>query len=181
MTQRFFIDEAGRFIGSYDGPDEELPEGYMDEVASAPDDVRQLYNRQTDEWGPVVAAPVSSTEVDAERDRRIASGFTFNGVFYQSRPEDRENIMGASTAALAALMAGAQPGDFHWHGDPDTEFAWIAADNISHPMDAQTMFAFGKAAMAHKQLHIFAARALKDMDPIPADFATNPVYWPTAS
>jgi len=156
------------------------PEAFR-EVAAPPDDVRRLYNFETDEWGPVIAPPVTSAEVDAERDRRIASGFTFNGVFYQSRPEDRENIMGASTAALAALMAGAQTGDYHWHGDPETEFAWIAADNISHPMDAQTMFAFGKAAMAHKQLHIFAARALKDMEPIPADFATNPVYWPTAT
>ena len=177
MTQRFFIDEAGRFIGSYDGPDEELPEGYIDEVTVPPGDIRQLYNRQTGEWGPVVVAPVLPAEVDAERDRRITAGFTFNGVFFQSRPEDRENIAGASTAAIGAMMAGAQEGDFRWTG-ADVDFTWIAADNSEMPLDAQGMFALGTAAMAHKESHIRAARALKNFDPIPADFATNPVYWP---
>ncbi|CDZ45383.1 Hypothetical protein NGAL_HAMBI1189_08320 [Neorhizobium galegae bv. officinalis] len=40
------------------------------------------------------------------------------------------------------------------------------------------MFAVGKAAMAHKPAHIFAARALEDIAPFPADFATNQAYWP---
>lgn len=122
-----------------------------------------------------VAAPASA-DVDAERDRRIAAGFVFGGVAYQSRPEDRENISGASTAALAAIVGGAQPGDLRWHGS-DTDFTWIAVDNSLHTMDAQTMFAFGQAAMHHKERHIFAARALKDMDPIPADFADHS-RWP---
>lgn len=125
----------------------------------------------------VEAIVPTSADVDAERDRRIESDFTFGGVAYQSRKDDRENIAGAATAALGALMAGAQPGDLRWHGG-STDFAWIAADNTETPMDAQTMFAFGQAAMAHKQAHIFAARALKDMDPIPTDFATNEAYWP---
>lgn len=123
-----------------------------------------------------VPAP-TEMEVDSERDRRIAAGFTFNGVAYQSRRQDRENIAGASTAALAAMVNGAPPGDFRWHGG-DSDFEWIAADNSTHPLDAQTTFAMGQAAMAHKQAHIFAARALKDMDPIPADFASNDAYWP---
>jgi hypothetical protein len=86
--------------------------------------------------------------------------------------------MGASTAALAAIVSGAQTGDYRWHGG-DSDFQWIDAANVMHPMDAQTMFVFGKAAMTHKQAHIFAARAIKDMSPTPADFATNPTYWPT--
>ncbi|MFC4624244.1 hypothetical protein ACFO1V_03210 [Daeguia caeni] len=122
--------------------------------------------------------PITPDDVDAERDRRIAGGFIFGGVFYQTRPEDLENIAGASTAALAAIMNGAAPGDYRWHGS-DTDFVWIAADNSTHAMDAQTLFAFGQAAMAHKQAHIFAARALKDQDPIPADY-TDDKYWPIA-
>lgn len=125
---------------------------------------------------PVIAAPPTPADVDAERDRRIAAGFNFGGVFYQSRPEDRENIMGASTAALGAIMQGAQAGDYRWHGG-DSDFMWIAADNSIHVMDAQTVFAFGQAAMAHKQELIFAARAIKDSDPIPADYTDN-AYWP---
>lgn len=115
-------------------------------------------------------------QVDAERDRRIAAGFTFAGVIYQSRPEDRENIMGAGTAALGAMVQGALPGNYRWHGG-DSDFAWIAADNSLNPMDAQTVYAFGLAAMAHKTAHIFAARAIKDANPIPTDFTDN-VFWP---
>ncbi|KNY18238.1 hypothetical protein AKG11_03650 [Shinella sp. SUS2] len=115
-------------------------------------------------------------QVDAERDRRISGGFVFGGVTYQSRPEDRENITGASLAALAAMTNGAQPGNLRWHGG-DSDFMWIAADNSTHPMDAQTVFAFGQTAMAHKQGMIFAARALKDADPIPLDY-TDDAYWP---
>lgn len=119
---------------------------------------------------------ITSAHVDAERDRRIAAGFEFVGKLYQSRPEDRENIAGASIAALAAMGAGAQPDDLRWHGG-DSDCVWIAADNSLTPMDAQTMFAFGQAAMAHKQAHIFAARAVKDAEPIPADYADDG-YWP---
>lgn len=113
--------------------------------------------------------------VTIERDRRIVAGFDFAGHRFQSRAEDRENIAGASTAAFAAIVGGAVAGDYGWHGG-DTDFAWIAADNTLVPMDAQTTFALGRAAMAHKQGLIFAARALKDMTPIPADFADDQ-YW----
>jgi hypothetical protein len=128
-------------------------------------------------WAPPAAIPGPTfMDVDAERDRRIAAGFTFGGTFFQSRPEDRENIMGAGTAALGAMMLGAQAGDYRWHGG-DSDFMWIAADNSTHPMDAQTVYAFGLAAMAHKTAHIFAARAIKDADTIPADYIDDG-YWP---
>ncbi|MBA8798261.1 hypothetical protein FHW77_001967 [Agrobacterium sp. RC10-4-1] len=156
-------------------------EEWSDDLSLAADNyLRHL----RDEWlaagntpEPFAVTAPTEMEVDRERDRRIAAGFTFNGVVYQSRRQDRENIAGASTAALAAMVNGAQPGDFRWHGG-DSDFEWIAADNSTHPLDAQTTFAMGQAAMAHKQAHIFAARALKDMDPIPADFASNDTYWP---
>lgn len=114
--------------------------------------------------------------IDAERDLRIDGGFVFGGSRFQSRPGDRENIAGASTAALAAISGGAQVGDLRWHGG-DTDFCWIAEDNSLVPMDAQTMFAFGSAAMAHKQAMMFAARALKDMETVPSDYA-NDGWWP---
>jgi len=125
---------------------------------------------------PGDTSPITPELVDAERDRRIAAGFTFGGKLYQSRPEDRENITGAAIAALAAIGAGAVPGDYRWHG-VESDFVWIAADNSLTVMDAQTMFAFGQAAMAHKQAHIFAARAIKDAEPIPLDYA-QAGWWP---
>jgi hypothetical protein len=120
----------------------------------------------------------TAEDVDAERDRRIDGTFMFGGVVYQSRPQDRENIAGASQMAHIALTLGGKlPGDLYWHDGTDP-FVWIAADNSLNPMDAPTVIAFGQAAAAHKHAHIFAARQLKDADPIPADFATNPTYWP---
>ena len=129
--------------------------------------------------GPVI----TTDDVDTERDRRIESGMTFNGVRYQTRAQDRENVAGASILALAAVVNGAQPGDLRWHlSDPDApdakDFKWIAEDNAKHPFDAQTFFAFGQAMAAHKSALIFAARALKDMTEIPGDYATNETYWP---
>lgn len=160
-------------------------ERYRCEYMSAPDDtfglapaVREAVLRWIADGKPIspyVAPAVTSDLVDIERDRRISAGFMFNSVKYQSRPEDRENIAGSSQVAFAAMVGGAQPGNFFWHGGSD-EFVWIAEDNTLHPMDAQTMFEFGKAAMAHKQAMIFKARAIKDIDPIPANYADD-TYW----
>jgi hypothetical protein len=128
---------------------------------------------------PALPTPVTSDQVDQERDRRIDGGFVFQGKSFQSRPDDRENIAGASTAALSAIVAGAQPGDLRWDGG-DQDFAWISLDNTLVPMDAQTVFDFGKTAMAHKQSHIFAARAIKDLSPIPQDYRDDR-WWPSVS
>ena len=114
--------------------------------------------------------------VTAERDRRIAGGMVFGGVRYQTRAADRENVSGAASAALEAIVDGAQPGDLRWHGG-DADFAWIAEDNSLTPMDAPTLRGFARAMMAHKQALIFAARALKDMAEIPEDFAAD-AHWP---
>ncbi|KAB1087356.1 DUF4376 domain-containing protein [Neorhizobium galegae] len=131
--------------------------------------------------------PLPTTgEVDTERDRRITAGFIFEGVLYQSDKEARENIMGAHKAASDAMMLfGAQPGNLAWqqllNPEGPAEFKWISADNTRVPMDAPTVLRFGYAALTHKSSHIFAASDLKSMDPIPSDFATNPVYWPAAT
>lgn len=130
----------------------------------------------TAEMKAVEARELASSLIDYERDRRIADGFVYRGDLYQSRKEDRENISGAALAALAAISSGAALGDLRWHGG-DSDFVWISADNSLAPMDAQTMFAFGQAAMAHKQAHIFAARALKDADTVITDYADDK-YWP---
>lgn len=122
-------------------------------------------------------APTSDS-VDAERDQRLQS-FTFGGVLYDFDEVSRNRIDKARGSALAALIAGAQPGDLRW-ADANHDFGWIAADNTFHTMDAQTTLAFGNAAAAWEGLHIVAARNLKNMSPIPADYATNAAYWPTA-
>ena len=120
--------------------------------------------------------PASSLDVNRERDRRAHYGFMFNGKRYQFDPDSRARISGAATLAKFAIVGGAQAGNLRWM-NPSADFSWIAADNTMTTMDAQTCSAFGNAAAAHEQAHVFAARALKAMDPIPDDYADDQ-YWP---
>lgn len=133
---------------------------------------------------PSPPAPVESSTVDAERDRRISSGFEFQGVRYQSRlpttnhPGDWDVFSGKALEAFIAVMGGAQPGDLRW-SDPGVDFAWIAADNSRVPMDAQTVIELCKAASMHRSRHTFAGSDLKAMQPIPQDYTDNK-WWPVA-
>lgn len=124
----------------------------------------------------IIPQSVLREGVNAERDRRIQSGFTFNGVRFQTRPDDQKRIAGVGTMALGAMVNGAQAGDLRW-ADPDSDFAWIAEDNTEVTMDAQTAFAFGLAYAAWERAHIFAARAIKELELIPEDYADDS-HWP---
>lgn len=128
------------------------------------------------DWDAVISSSVSPEAINAERDRRMRGTFLFNGTAFNCDEASLQRITGAATLAGFAIGAGAQPGDLFWHGGQQP-FGWIAADNSVVPMDAQSTFAFGRAAAQNESAHIFAARALKDMDPIPADF-TDDQWWP---
>lgn len=120
---------------------------------------------------------ITLKKIDAERDRRIAAGFVFQGNLYQTaRQTDRENILGAAQSALAAIVNGAQPGDLRW-ADPEDDFFWIASDNSRTPMDAQTTLAFSQGAIDYKTALIVAASNLKSMESIPVDYADDK-WWP---
>lgn len=167
-----------------DGSDEDAIISAL-EIAMAPtfegadplhyEQLRYEYNVANAAQETPLVAP-DENAVTVERNRRISVGFTFNGKLYNFDDRSKANISGATQLAFMAIVAGAQPGDLQWNGS--TDFAWIAADNSLTTMDAQTVVAFGQAAAAHEQAHIFAARTLKDSDPIPGDFATNESYWP---
>jgi len=119
--------------------------------------------------------PITSAMVKAERDRRLQLDFEFGGKMFQRDPKSIARISGAGTLALAAIMGGAQAGDYRWHGE-DTDFSWIASDDSSMIMDAPTCFAFGtKAAKVESNL-IHKAKTLREMDPIPSDYVDDK-YW----
>ena len=117
--------------------------------------------------------------VDAETDRRTAAGFTFRGIAYQSRPGDYTNFAGASTAALGAIVGGAPAGNLRW-ADPAKDFTWTATDNSETPLDAQSMFALGQAAMGHLSKQVAAGRALKNrlLAGETIGDVTDAQYWP---
>lgn len=127
------------------------------------------------EFSPPAPIPVSGLEVDAERERRVNSGFEHGERQYRSRPEDRASITENANLAAMAIMNGAQPGELNWLNDEE-EFQWIDADNERVPMDAQSMINLARSAATHKNRLVFAARTLKGMSPIPADFADDK-YW----
>lgn len=125
-----------------------------------------------------IRAPIQPSQVNAERDRRFALGFRYGGALFQSDPDSRENVAGAGTMALGAIVSGKQPGNLRW-ARPDRDFTWTAADNSQIPMDAHTTFAFASSLGIRKEEFIKAAQALKAMQPIPQDYATNDAYWPS--
>ena len=124
---------------------------------------------------PPAPEPVSADDVARERDRRLELDFEFGGVMYQRDRVSMSRIAGASQLAALAIAQGAQAGDLLWHGG-DTPFGWIASDDTVTPMDAQTVIAFGMAAAARETQLVFAARNLRNMDPIPDDFADDK-WW----
>jgi hypothetical protein len=118
--------------------------------------------------------------VDVIRDLRIDSGFSHQGHDYQSRPSDRENIMGAAQSASFAIASGAETGDLRW-ADPNTDFVWIAADNQLVPMDPWDVLALFQRGVQFKSAQTFYARALKDAIEIsesPESIEINE-GWPT--
>lgn len=123
---------------------------------------------------PPEPAPLSGGDVDRERDRRMTV-FTFQGRAFDYDAKSQENIDGAFVVAQSAVLAGKE--GLRWFS-PSYDFAWIAADNGLVPMDAKTVMEFGLAAKSWKSAHIFKARALKNLTPIPPNYTDNQ-WWPT--
>jgi len=118
--------------------------------------------------GELRTRPPTAQDVDREKARRIAAGFLFQAKRIQFDDKSKANIAGA-----VQLANMAQAGDAEWPAD----FAWITADNSLLSLTAEAMTVMGKCAADFERQHIFAARALKNMSPIPDDYASNS-YWP---
>ena len=100
-------------------------------------------------------------EVNRFRDEKNLSDITFNGVVFQADQRSQDRLDRARTSALSAITAGAQQGDFRWHGQ-SVDFFWIAKDNTQVVMDAQTTVLFGNAMVAREGLLIATAAAIKN-------------------
>ena len=102
-------------------------------------------------------------QVDAIRDQMIDSGVTSNGITYQSRATDRENVAGALQLATLAASQG-QP----------FETQWIAMDNVVHTLDLNGIIALGQAIADRKAELIFRGRQVKDVVNAAESFETLP-------
>lgn len=151
---------------------EEMGEGWVD----APEHVSPGYLFDGEAFTLPPPPPPTADDVNAERERRLVGDFTFAGKQFQRDARSLQRIAGAASLAGFALGAGAQPGNLRW-ANPDRDFVWIASDNTLMAMDAQTCFAFGQVAANVETNIIFAAKQLREMNPIPADFADDK-WWP---
>lgn len=161
--------------GLYVPVDTPAPETNAAQIARR-NSLPELINGVWTKTWQIIDRPITGAMVDAERDRRIDAGFTWQGKLWQSGADDRENINGAYSTALAYLLGGGVADELYWT-DQNTPLTWRAEDNSLVTMTPAMMIAFGNAALAHKKAHIFAGRALKDTDPIPTDF-TDDKWWP---
>lgn len=171
-------------------PPEPVPNGYKI-ISTKPGWATDGYVRYIHELELEEPQPVLKSQVDDEAMRRIEGGFLYNGKTFDSTTVSIRRINGAGTLASIAVMNGAQPGNFYWQYPPNTwelpeetkqangmtPFGWIVSDNTIMLLDAYMVIEMGAAAAAWERDHVFAARTLKNMNPIPLDYKDE-IYWP---
>jgi len=133
--------------------------------------------------GSKPSSKIMPAQVNEERDRRIHEGLPYMNHLFEFDNSSKENITGAATSAKFALVLGADPTDLKWHVTDPAEkelaqpFSWITADNTRLEMTAPMVSGLGDIAANWVSIHIFAARNLKDLPEIPADYEDDK-YWP---
>lgn len=121
---------------------------------------------------PVVS--LSTQDVDQERDRRVNSGIIFEGLPFQTTPAARESITTASVRALVAIVRGVKKVDAR---EKSASYTWITTSNKLVELDAQQLIDLGNKVAEWQSANVLAARAIKDLPKIPADFRDDK-YWP---
>jgi hypothetical protein len=153
-------------------------------VATLPAGADPANWRANEAWDGVEPNParaVTRDMVDVEYRARLAVGFTYGGNLFDFNEDSRVSILGAVAAAqrhvqLAALDPAVAIGKADWLRE-GTDFTFTDATDAEVPLTAMEMIALGMAAAEHLDSHHDARRALKAMDPIPADY-TDDIYWP---
>ena len=88
-------------------------------------------------------------------DGLIAAGFTYAGARYQIDSDSQTQLAAMSLMALGSIT---DPANSPWIAG----FYWIAGDNSHVPMDAPTMYAFGRAVASYVSAGVLRLRAIKD-------------------
>lgn len=123
-----------------------------------------------------VPVEIISADVDAERDRRIASGFTHKGKRYQTDAFSEKSVHTMTTIATAYIMNGGDAESLRWF-NPSYDFFFIAEDNTHVSMSAKDMIEFGTAFAQWGSMHTLAGSELKRQEVIPINYKDNS-YWP---
>lgn len=138
-----------------------------------------FYDPNTSSFLPPPDPPAhqpTAEDVKAERDRRLEGCFTYDGVHYDCDRVSMIRIAGAGALAGFWISQGNDPDSNLWHGEAEP-FVWIDHYENAVVLTASQMFGMSMAAADNEQAHILAGRALKEMDPIPLNYADD-VWWP---
>lgn len=122
---------------------------------------------------PYALAAPSKTDVDEERDRRIANGFTVTltsglTIPVQTRSlVDFRNISGLATSALALKTLGS------------TDLMYFrGADDVTYELSLDDAIEMGLKVSAAVSAFYAASWVLKALTDIPADYKNDSPYWP---
>lgn len=171
--QRFYIDQAGHCLGSFDGPIEDSPLSGSS-IDIAPEDATlQRWDGFAWIW-PVEVLREKKLVVIAERYlEALLVGLPYGGKILQIREQDQANLttMG-NEARWAKAMAAPWPTDFSWR---------MADDSFLNLPTADAMIALAEAAKAEvyrlqrvKWTHVDAVKALvQAADIVAYDFQTG--------
>lgn len=139
------------------------------------------------EWGGIDHSTVLAHEpepipsatpydVDAELERRQCLDISIGNHTFQCCPISQRRIDRAAFWAQDAIMNGhGAVGDYKWNSNEE-DFEWILADNTRLKMDAPSVVDLASRIAKRNSRLVLKARDLKDMDPIPDDYADDS-YW----
>lgn len=117
----------------------------------------------------IAAALELRASVNAERARRIVKGTVIDGIYVTGRDEDARNLQGLAFAAQLRLG----------QGDESTITVFRDGNNIDHKLTPMQVIGLWQAAAGYVTAVYAASWAIKAMDPIPADYASDK-YWNVA-
>lgn len=163
--QRFYVDQAGACLGSFDGPRAASPFGGTP-VAVAPEDAAaQRWNGTAWVWPPEILRERKLAAIGKRYQQALQDGVRYGDKLLQLRLEDQVNLTAmGNEARWAKALATPWPPDFAWR---------MADDSFLKVPTAEAMIALAQAAQAEihrlqrvKWTHSDAVRALTRADEI---------------
>ena len=147
MTTKYFVDEAGRFLGSFG--DGAMPGVDAVEVPSAPEDACEIWQGNGWAWPLDRLKERKNRALHDRYTAALAAGMNYAGRVLQIGESDQQTIATMGQEARWALA-----NNLAWPAD----FAWRMADNSFLPLaDPAAMIALGDAAKAE----VYRLRQLK--------------------
>lgn len=144
-------------IPAYDPATETVVAGDLRKDAAGKRFVRQ--------W-TVETIPITTDQINAERQRRLLAGMDFNGIYVTGDDTNRANL--SDLAFGASLRLGA--------GDTSTITTFRDGNNADHKLTPPELLGLWQLAATHVSMLYAKSWELKAMSPIPADF-TDDSYW----